>query len=73
MKRIIVKMKDAKEKIYAPNSFFDAMHFAIDNTNHIYCKNYYGNIGEGNLMERHITVLNSIPINFSVEQMEEGK
>lgn len=67
MKRIVVKMKDAKEKVYAPQSFFDAMHFGIDNIELTYVKNYYFTKTEGNLMERHMTVLESIPIKFSVK------
>lgn len=76
MKRIIVKMKDAKEKLYAAQSFFDAMHFGVDDgvddTGLIYCKSYYGTKSEGNLMERHIAVLKSIPIKFKIETITGG-
>jgi len=71
MKRIVVKMKDAKEKVYAPRSFFDAMHFGINSIELTYTKNYYFTKAEGNLMERHMTVLKSIPIKFCIELINE--
>ena len=73
MKRIIVKIKDAKEKLYSAATFFDAMHFGVDDardgTDLVYCKSYYFNKSEGNLFERHKTVLKSIPIKFVIEEI----
>lgn len=77
MKHIIVKMKDAKEKLDSTATFFDALHFGIDDgredTDLVYCKSYYFTKAEGNLFERHITVLKSIPIKFAVETVTGGK
>lgn len=67
MKRITVKMKDAEKKLYAPRSFFDAMHFGILTVEQVYSKVYGNNLSEENLFERHMTVLNSIPIKFTTE------
>lgn len=76
MKRIIVKVKDAKEKLYSASTFFDAMHFGIDDARDgmdlVYCKSYYFTKEEGNLFERHIIVLKSIPIKFKIETITGG-
>ena len=77
MKRIIVKIKDAKDKLYSAATFFDAMHFGVDDardgTDLVYCKSYYFTKSEGNLFERHITVLKSIPIEFTIETITKEK
>ncbi len=75
MKRIIVRIKDAKEKLYSASTFFDAMLFGVDDARDgmdlVYCKNYYFTKTEGNLFDRHVTILKSIPIKFNVELINE--
>jgi len=77
MKRIIVKKRDAEEKLESAATFFDAMHFGIDDgredTDLIFCKSYYFIKSEGNLFERHITILESIPIKFVIEIITERR
>lgn len=76
-KRIIVKVKDAEEKLQSATTFFDAMLFGIvegrDNAGLVYCKSYYFTLAEGNLFERHKIILKSIPIKFTVEIFGGGK
>ena len=60
-------MKDTKGKLNTPHDFFDALHFGILNIEKIYSKIYGSSPNEGNLFERHTTVLKSIPIKFTIE------
>lgn len=63
-KRIIVKIEDAREKLYAPRSFFDSMNFGVDPAEGVYFKDYYGTREGQNLIERHSRALKSIPIDY---------
>ena len=68
-RQIIVKAKNAEKKVYAADSFFNAMHFGVGDSEgeKIYYKNYYLTLVDGDLFERHQTVLKSIRIKYIVE------
>jgi len=73
IKKIIVKKRDAEKNLESAATFFDAMHFGIDDGREdmdlVFCKSYYFTKAEGNLFERHKTVLKSIPIKFVIEEI----
>lgn len=73
MKRIIVGMNEARRKLYAAPSFFRHMGFGCDPTDSImiYYRDYYFTKEEGNLFKRHMKVLRSVQIKFTVEESNE--